>query len=118
MTKDDRKSAADRVLSDIADLANDTASAFGKGSTDAKAAAEHALPHAKHLVAKSAFVASYYIAFGAVYSAEVIKDLFPVDSVVIDGFREGAKAAHEARVRYHANRAARAAEQPEAMMPA
>jgi Flp pilus assembly protein CpaB len=114
-TEKKEKLAADEVLSDIAGLADKTADAFRRGSMDAKQAAEQAIPNAKNFMAKGVFVTSYYLAFGAVYSAEVIKDMLPSDSVVIDGFREGAKAAHEARARYLANKAARAEQAGEAM---
>jgi len=83
------------------DTAEDVLHAFRKGRADAIAAAERTVPVVKRSVAKGLYVCCYYLAFGAVYSAELAMAALPEDSSIRQGFRDGAAAASDA----YANRA-------------
>lgn len=78
-----------------AETADDVFGAFRQGQTDAVAAAERTLPVIKKSLAKGTYMFCYYLAFGAVYSAEVAMGLVPVDSVIRQGMRDGANAAKQ-----------------------
>jgi hypothetical protein len=78
------------------DTAEDVLHAFRKGRADAIAAAERTVPVVKRSVAKGIYVCCYYLAFGAVYSAELAMATLPEDSSIRLGFRDGAAAASDA----------------------
>jgi predicted NBD/HSP70 family sugar kinase len=82
--------------------AQDVFSAFRKGQKDAIEAAERTLPAVKQSVSKGTYMLCYYLSFGAVYTAELAMGFVPEDSVIRNGFKDGAAAAQEA----HAQRKA------------
>jgi hypothetical protein len=78
------------------DTAEDVLHAFRKGRADAIEAAERTLPVVKRSVAKGVYIFCYYLAFGTVYTAEIVMAAVPDDSVIRHGFRDGAAAAKDA----------------------
>lgn len=91
---------AGRVLSDIASSAAD---GFRRASADAASAAERTAPAIKRSVSKGTYMVAYCLSFGAVYAAEVVREMLPEDGVVMQGFRDGAVAARESRVAHDAD---------------
>ncbi|HEX8154929.1 MAG TPA: hypothetical protein VF698_17485 [Thermoanaerobaculia bacterium] len=91
---------AGRVLSDIAESAKD---GFRRASHDAASAAERTAPAIKRSVAKGTYTLAYCLSFGAVYCAEVVREMLPDDGVVMQGFRDGAAAARETRAAHDAD---------------
>jgi len=83
--------------------AEDVFSAFRKGRTDAIEAAERTLPAVKESVSKGTYMLCYYLSFGAVYTAELAMSFVPEDSVIRNGFKDGAAAAKEAHAHRTAN---------------
>jgi hypothetical protein len=88
------KHTAKKVLSDVAASA---AHGFRKGKRDATAAAERHAPAIKRSISKGAYLLTYGLSFGAVYTAEVVAEMLPEDGALMQGFRDGADAAREAR---------------------
>jgi hypothetical protein len=83
--------------------AEDVFSAFRKGREDAIEAAERTLPAVKESVSKGTYMLCYYLSFGAVYTAELAMSFVPEDSVIRNGFKDGAAAAKEAHAHRKAN---------------
>lgn len=101
--------SAHGVLSDIAASAKD---GFRRAKQDAADAAERTAPAIKRSLSKSAYTLAYCLAFGAVYSAEVVKELLPEDGVLRQGFHDGAEAARETRATHRGPEPAAAAPEP------
>jgi hypothetical protein len=101
--------SAHSVLSDIAASAAD---GFRRAKQDAADAAERTAPAIKRSLSKSAYTLAYCLAFGAVYSAEVVKEMLPEDGVILQGFRDGAGAARETRSAHRGPEAAAPAPEP------
>lgn len=80
----------------------DVLHAFRKGRADAALAAKRTIPAVKKSVSKGTYMFCYFLSFGAVYTAELAMSVVPEDSVIRDGFRDGAAAARELRARRHA----------------
>lgn len=91
---------AGRVLSDIAASAAD---GFRRASADAASAAERTAPAIKRSVSKGTYMAAYCLSFGAVYVAEVVREMLPEDGVVMQGLRDGADAARASRAAHDAD---------------
>lgn len=91
---------AKQVLSDIAGSAKD---GFRRASADAASAAERTAPAIKRSVAKGTYTLAYCLSFGAVYAAEIVREMLPDDGVVMQGFRDGAAAARESRAAHDAD---------------
>lgn len=72
--------------------------AFSKGRADAVAAAKNTIPVIKKSVSKGTYMTCYYLAFAAVYSAELAMSAVPEDSPIRTGFKDGASAAKDAYV--------------------
>lgn len=100
-------SDAGKVLSDIAANA---AEGFRRAKEDAAAAAEKTVPVIKQSVSKGTYMLAYCLSFGAVYTAEVVKEFLPEDGMIRQGFRDGADAARDARARHREGTAAPATE--------
>lgn len=91
---------AGRVLSDIAASATE---GFRRASADAASAAERTAPAIQRSVSKGTYMAAYCLSFGAVYVAEVMREMLPEEGVVMQGFRDGATAARDSRAAHDAD---------------
>jgi|GEM_PF-5779371 len=80
--------------------AEDVFRAFEKGRDDAIEAAARVAPGLKRAAAKGAYMFCYYLAFGAVYSAELVMTAVPDDSPIRHGFSDGAEAAKAAHTHH------------------
>src|SRR6476469_2094630 len=81
----------------LSDIAASATAAIRKGKHDAEEVAAKTLPVMKRALAKGTYRLCYYLAFGATYTGEIALELFPEDSPVRYGFRDGNLAAREAR---------------------
>jgi hypothetical protein len=82
-----------RIEEGAEDTVDDVLHAFRKGRDDAIDAAERTVPVVKRAVSKGTYMFCYYMAFGAVYAAELAMSAVPEDSVIRSGFKDGAAAA-------------------------
>ncbi|PIB92762.1 hypothetical protein [Caulobacter sp. FWC2] len=83
-----------------AEKAEDVFRAFEKGRDDAIEAAAKVAPGLKRAAAKGAYMFCYYLAFGAVYSAELVMTAVPENSPIRHGFSDGAEAAKAAHTQH------------------
>lgn len=91
--------AADSALPNpniLADIASNAGDAIRQGRADAAEAAAKAVPVIRNTIAKGTYLSCYSVAYGAVYSAEILLGLLPDNSPIRNGFRDGAAAAREA----------------------
>jgi hypothetical protein len=72
--------------------------AFKKGRADAVEAARNTVPMIKKSVSKGTYMSCYYLAFAAVYTAELAMSAVPEDSPIRNGFKDGASAAKDVYV--------------------
>jgi hypothetical protein len=77
----------------VGDAIAAAAEAMRKSTSDARAAASHAVPAVRTTLAKGVYVATYYISYGVVAAALSIGRLVPPDSALAYGIRDGAAAA-------------------------
>jgi hypothetical protein len=82
-----------RIKEGAEDTVDDVLHAFRKGRDDAIDAAERTVPVVKRAVSKGTYMFCYYMAFGAVYAAELAMSAVPEDSAIRSGFKDGAAAA-------------------------
>jgi hypothetical protein len=80
----------------VGDAMAAAADAMKKGTADARSAAAQAVPAVQSALAKGVYVATYYTAYGIVYSALSVGHLIPADSAFGYGMRDGAAAARDA----------------------
>lgn len=94
------KDADETVGEKVGEKVEDVFRAFEKGREDAIEAAAKVAPGLKRAAAKSAYMFCYYLAFGAVYSAELVMSAVPQDSPIRHGFSDGADAAKAAHAHH------------------
>lgn len=83
---------AQSLLSEIADSASE---GLKQGKEDAERAVEQAIPAIKRGLDKTAYSASYYIAFGLIYTGRLALELLPEHGAMRQGANDGARAARE-----------------------
>ncbi len=93
MNAAEQMNAAQSVLSDIADSA---AEGIQKGTEAASEAVDKTLPVITKFIGKGTYMGCYYLAFGLVYGAKFAEGCLPLDSVILYGLKDGARAAREA----------------------
>jgi hypothetical protein len=79
------------------EITGSAAAALQKGKKDAEEVVAKNLPGIKRSLAKGTYSACYYLAFGVTYTSEMAMELFPENSPVRFGFRDGSLAARESR---------------------
>jgi hypothetical protein len=84
------------------EIAGSAAAALQKGKKDAEEVVAKNLPGIKRSLAKGTYSACYYLAFGVTYTSEMAMELFPEDSPIRFGFRDGSLAARESRAKRQA----------------
>jgi len=89
---DPQPETAQSLLSDIADSASE---GLHQGKEDAERAAEKAIPAIKRGLDKTAYSASYYLAFGVIYTGRLAAELLPEHGALRQGAADGARAANE-----------------------
>ena len=106
-TEDAPKAAADTTGDTLkkdaepaGEKVEDVFRAFEKGRDDAIEAAARVAPGLKRAAAKGAYMFCYYLAFGAVYSAELVMTAVPDDSPIRHGFSDGTEAAKSAHAQH------------------
>jgi len=82
-------------LQSVANALGTAFQAAKDGSTDARAAAENAIPAATRFVARLVYTTSYTITYGVVFPSMMIAKSLPADNAMIRGFKDGAQAAVE-----------------------
>jgi hypothetical protein len=97
---DSLKKEADTASEKVGEKVEDVFRAFEKGREDAIEAAAKVAPGLKRAAAKGAYMFCYYLAFGAVYSAELVMSAVPQDSPIRHGFTDGADAAKAAHAQH------------------
>lgn len=98
--KNEAEPATETVSEKVGEKVEDVFRAFEKGREDAIEAAAKVAPGLKRAAAKSAYMFCYYLAFGAVYSAELVMSAVPQDSPIRHGFSDGADAAKAAHAHH------------------
>lgn len=83
---------AQELLSEIAESASE---GIKQGKEDAQKAVEESLPVIKRGLEKATYSASYYLAFGLIYTGKLAMEIMPEGGALRQGAADGGKAARE-----------------------